>query len=244
MANFNEYTSRASAVRGLARMGVKDADAVASLIQRAPEGTKFFFDADAVNELLAAAKRGDEVVAGNADKGEVAGNAASSDARAQMGSDEFDDAMKAEFGYADCPSCGIHLSNGVLDFDGFEEDKIAEHGKVKGKLLAYELQQHEWACMACNAEWGKAIDAPRGAKAAKAPKVKAEGSNRSPYLKSDVADPRAVVFSLADASPDAKRKDIVAKAIEMGVTPNTANAQYQVWRKARGLVKAKVEAAA
>lgn len=56
-------------------------------------------------------------------------------------------------------------------------------------------------------------------------------------IKSDVKNPVKFVWDLCFKQPKAKRRDIVTKAIEAGVSPNTAKSQYQYWRKASGLVK-------
>lgn len=68
-------------------------------------------------------------------------------------------------------------------------------------------------------------------------------SNNSPLynaelrVKSEVRNPVKLVWDLCFDNPGAKRRDIVAKAIALGVSLNTARTQYQYWRKAEGLVK-------
>lgn len=59
--------------------------------------------------------------------------------------------------------------------------------------------------------------------------------------KSTVEGAVGIVWDLcAEMIPTgAKRRDIVAKAVELGVALNTAKTQYQYYRKAAGLVKAK-----
>lgn len=61
-----------------------------------------------------------------------------------------------------CPHCGIHLSNGLMDFDTLADDQ--------GVRKALEGQKHYWSCMGCGGEWGEemvyseddlaALDAP------------------------------------------------------------------------------------
>lgn len=141
------------------------------------------------------------------------------------GLSEEDHDLKLNVGHVNCPHCGIHLSNGVGDYDGL----VDRHGEAK----AYSMQKHEWSCLACNGEWGAEIPAPVKRSANKT------GRRYENRAKSDVEKPSEIVFRLADAKPDAPRKDIVAEAVAVGVTINTANAAYQHWRKARGLTKAR-----
>ncbi len=56
-------------------------------------------------------------------------------------------------------------------------------------------------------------------------------------IKSEIKNPVKTVWDLCFKHPKAKRRDIVTRAIEAGVSPNTAKSQYQYWRKASGLVK-------
>ena len=56
-------------------------------------------------------------------------------------------------------------------------------------------------------------------------------------VKSEVKNPVKLVWDLCFEQPKAKRKDIVSRAIDLGVSLNTARTQYQYWRKAAGLVK-------
>jgi len=56
-------------------------------------------------------------------------------------------------GHSHCPGCGIHLSNGVLDFDSAVES-AGSRAKADQSL--------EWSCMGCGAEWGAVRYASRG----------------------------------------------------------------------------------
>lgn len=55
-------------------------------------------------------------------------------------------------------------------------------------------------------------------------------------LKSAIENPVKFVWDLCFKHPNAKRRDIVTRAMEAGVSPNTAKSQYQYWRKASGMV--------
>lgn len=198
MSEFSGYSSKSAAVRGLGRfLGVA--------ARNAP-------DLDIVSLL--------ETVDGKVGFYHDKANAAVG----LGGLDEADQELKLACGHVNCPSCGVHLSNGLMDYDTIVD-------RTGSEAAAYKEQQHEWSCMGCGHQFGKAIDKP---KARSANKTGRRYENRA---KSDVAKPSEIVWALADADPKAARKDIVAAAVAKGVTPNTANAAYQHWRKARGLTK-------
>lgn len=193
------YSARPSAVRGLARhLGSANTADVNLASLIKQENNQFFFDTD------------------------------EADAAVGLNVSEEDENLILTCGHATCPSCGIHLSNGLLDFDSLVDTKGSA-------AAAYELQKHEWSCMGCNHEWGNEIPAPVKASASRPNKTGRTYPNRH---HSDIESPSEVVFGLADTMVGAKRKEVVDAAIAKGVTPNTARAAYQHWRKARGLSKA------
>lgn len=57
-----------------------------------------------------------------------------------------DDFIKSQCGHSHCPECGIHLSNGLMDFDSAVD---AAGSKAKAGMTK------QWSCMACDAEWGE-----------------------------------------------------------------------------------------
>lgn len=147
------------------------------------------------------------------------------------GLSEADQDLVLTCGYHECPECGINLSNGIGDFDGLTD--------MLGSFeAAYKNQKHEWACLACNAEWGNEITPPAkpGAR-----KPRADGEPRAPYAQSveGMRDSKEFSFNYLNENPETKRKDWVEYAVGMGITLNTARAQFQHWRKSKGLVKAK-----
>lgn len=195
------YTSRPSAVRGLARhlgnANTQDLD-LASLIKQA--NGQFTFDTDEADAAVGL-----------------------------KGVSEEDESLILACGVTHCPSCGTHLSNGLLDYDSLVDQR--------GEKEAFKLQKHEWSCMGCNHEFGKPIDPP--ATSSRANKTGRHYPNRN-HSTDEVVEygPSELVFEIADSMPGAKRKEVVEAAIAKGVTPNTARAAYQHWRKARGLSKA------
>ena len=196
------YSARPSAVRGLARhLGNANTQELdlASLITRTEDG-KFVFDTD------------------EADKAAGLG-----------GLSLEDENLKLTCGHVNCPGCGIHLSNGLSDFEGMVDRFGSEAEAYKNG------QKHEWMCLGCNHEFGAAIPEPVKASASRPNKTGRRYPNRN---HSDVETPSELVFGLADTMTGANRKEVVDAAIAKGVTPNTARAAYQHWRKARGLSKA------
>lgn len=146
------------------------------------------------------------------------------------GANEEDENLILTCGHSHCPHCGIHLSNGLSDFDGM----VDLHGS---EAAAIKVQSHEWSCLGCNGEWGAEIE-PRKARTTN--KTGRRYENRE--MSTDEAKqegPSAIVFGIADANPELDRKAVVEAAVNRGVTKNTANAAYQHWRKARGLVKSR-----
>lgn len=197
MSQFRDYANKATAVRGLGRfLGVNsrnNPDLDVASLIETRDG-RYGFDED---KALAAVGLG--------------------------GLDETDQEMKTNYGHVNCPECGVHLTNGVEEYDALADEK--------GEKAAYSQMQHEFACMGCGHQFGKAIDKP---------KARARGTTGRRYenrATSDVEKPSEIVWAIADADPKAARKDIVAAAVAKGVTVNTANAAYQHWRKARGLTK-------
>lgn len=192
MSNIIEYSSKATAVRGLKRAGCPD-DRINEFLNK--DGAKFNFDKDALDAALGLANVSEE-----------------------------DENLILTCGHAKCPSCGIHLSNGLMDFDSLADQK--------GEKEAFKLQTHEWSCMGCNAEWGAEIDAPKGAKGRKEP-------IRHYSNKSTIEGAVSASWDYFDSKPEQRRKDAIAGAVEIGITYYTARTQYQKWFKARkGVAKA------
>lgn len=220
------YSSKSSAIRGIARLGIADKAQAMTFVTES-DG-KFHVDPAAINEALAAAQRatGDVYVpdvppALDGAAMTPAAVVTTSSALAQMTREEIDADLAATCGHSVCPACGVHLSNGLMDFDSLAE----QHGEKK----AFSLQQHAWSCMGCGAEWGVVIEAPKGAKARVS-----TGRTLGPRERSTVEKPSEIVFALADAMLDKARADVVNAAVAKGVTIGTARAAYQHWFKARG----------
>lgn len=191
MAKIVEYSSKSTALRGIERAGIKDKAQAASMIAQLENG-KWGFDEDAV--LLALGVNPEL--------------------------SEEDQHLQFETGHVNCPHCGIHLSNGVTDFEGM----VDTHGSEKA---AYAVMRHEWMCLGCNGEWGAEIPAPKGAKGRKQ-------STRVYTNRSEVEGAVAFCHQLfAELPAETRRKDAIQAAVDKGVAFYTARTQYQKWFKAR-----------
>lgn len=189
MSNIVEYSSKSTAVRGLTRHLGKAAEGVDLNALIFQQGGKWAFDKDAADKA-----------AGLADVSEE------------------DENLILFCGHSNCPSCGIHLSNGVTDFEGMVDARGSEKA-------AYAVMKHEFACLGCNHEWGKEVEAPKGSK---------RGEPTRHYVnKSTVDGAVALCHDLFSKNPDARRKDAIQLAVDAGVAFYTARTQYQKWFKAQ-----------
>lgn len=147
--------------------------------------------------------------------------------------------LDALYGFHHCPECGTHLENGVCDFVGLVDARDGNFNE------AYKLQQKEFACMACDAEWGADALAPADTEEDAPKKRKYKKSGENSYDPSTVDGPVALAWGIYDELVAAKgrdnivRKEFVADAIGSGINPNTASTQFNAWRKARGYELAK-----
>ncbi|MEJ3960628.1 hypothetical protein WGP40_09865 [Brachymonas sp. G13] len=112
-----------------------------------------------------------------------------------------------------CPHCGIDLENG-----------IGAHGQeVNGREIKHD--QFEYACLACDGEFGPAIPG----KAKNTPKVPGKSIKMKNH--STIELPTKRVWHIADSMPEAKRKDVIAACVEEGIAFFTARTQYQKWKQ-------------
>lgn len=134
----------------------------------------------------------------------------------------------ADHGFIHCPSCGIHLDNGVGEHDQEVNGKAIKHDKL------------QYACLGCGEEFGPAIPGKA------APKAKA---TRAPVVNTSTAErPCKLVWQIADdvnaATPGAKRSVVLAECVRQGVAFYTARTQYQQWLGVQKEMAAREAAAA
>lgn len=189
MSKIVEYSSKATALRGITRAGITDKAQASSMIAQLESG-KWGFDEDAVALALGI-------------------NPELNDA---------DQDLQFNCGHVNCPHCGIHLSNGLSDYDGMV-DRFGDKG-------AYEKQKHEWMCLGCNGEWGDPITPPAAKGVRSAP-------TRHYVNKSTVEGAVALCHDLFSKNPELRRKDAIQLAVDAGVAFYTARTQYQKWFKGR-----------
>ncbi len=189
MSNVVEYSSKSTALRGIARLGMTDKVAAEAHLTKLSNG-KFAVDTAAVEQALGIKDVSEE-----------------------------DADLILACGHSHCPSCGVHLSNGLSDFDGMVD-------RFGSEALAYKNgQKTEWMCLACNHEFGDPIT-PKASKGSKAP-------TRHYTNKSTVDGAVSVCWNIYAEHPELRRKDAIAAAVEAGVAFYTARTQYQKWFKAK-----------
>lgn len=125
-------------------------------------------------------------------------------------------------GYENCPGCGVHLSNGVMTWDHLVE----EHGSK-----AREMQQHDFSCMGCGAEWGN----KRAGISIQKDRPEQNGVTR-PSEGGVCAQIWAECDNRAKDGMVPAVKDLKAWATEQGVDLTTCTIQYYQWRKFNGVV--------
>ena len=128
-------------------------------------------------------------------------------------------------GHAHCPHCGIHLSNGLVDFDTVKD----LHGDK-----AYELQKMEWSCLGCNGEWGNDVIKPVGLK------IEKDRPEQNGIVRPSVGGKCRAIWDACDAYLEEKGaapmpKDIKVIAEEKGWNLNNAVIEMYQWRKFHGI---------
>ena len=134
----------------------------------------------------------------------------------------LDHELETDYGYVNCPHCGIHLENGVTDFESTVES-------MGSRQKALAVQAHQFACMGCGGEWGEAI--PTRAK-------------RSAYVRtgqyadvpSQVEGPVSFVHSWLTnqynkGTLPATRREVIDSLQKLGINRNTATTQYGHWQR-------------
>lgn len=147
-----------------------------------------------------------------------------------------------------CPHCNVDLDNNLSTF----AEVLKEVGGITERAL--KLQQKQFACLECDHEWGdemgpKVEPKVEAGKSAIEKDIEAEADKPIVISKktgeavkqytnhSTVEKPVGKVHALAQemlgADPAARRKDIVAACVEIGINIHTAKTQVQVYLKGR-----------
>ncbi len=124
--------------------------------------------------------------------------------------EEFDAYYIKEFGTAHCPNpkCGVHLENGVQDYENLLD--ATDDKKVRAEI---KLMKKEYLCLGCGEEFGPDLEA------------KPEPVKRGPVNKGAVQ----IVWDICDANVGERRKDVVETCVQAGINFHTAKTQYQKW---------------
>lgn len=149
-----------------------------------------------------------------------------------------------------CPHCGIHLSNGVMDFDTLADEQ--------GVRKALESQKHYWSCMGCGSEWGQemlyteedlaALEAPSQPEPVAASKggngitIEKDREERNGIKRPSKGGKCAAVWEECDAyhtinKTAPKPKYMKEWATAQGLNPNNAVIEMYQWRKFMGISK-------
>lgn len=136
-----------------------------------------------------------------------------------------------------CPHCGIHLSNGIGDF----EQLIELHGPKK----AHQLAQREFQCLACDGEWGP-LRGKYAAKPATATgkgiKIQKDREERNGMKRPSAGGKCAQVWEMmdkwyAESGQIIAKKEFLEYAESQGWNRNMASSQRAYWTKFMGLTR-------
>lgn len=146
-------------------------------------------------------------------------------------------ALTAQYGFHTCPECSTSLDNGVCGFEGVMEAQDQTTTPAQRFAAAYKIQGQEFACFVCDYEWGQDASVFDPSKTAVAHRTYKQ-SGEFAYAPSKPESPVAAVWGLYDSlmakSEPLVRKNYIAEARGMEMNPNTASAQFNSWKKARG----------
>lgn len=149
-----------------------------------------------------------------------------------------DTLLVSQCGHSTCPSCEIHLSNGLMDFNSVV-------GSVGSYAKAYAEQQTEWSCMGCGHGFGAAVAAPTDKPATVATgtglKIEKAREERNGLKRPSVGGVCRAVWDACDKvnrEEDGRvitSKEIQALAVVHGWNANNASIEYYNWRKFMGV---------
>lgn len=144
------------------------------------------------------------------------------------------------YGVACCPSCGIHLSNGVL-----------QDGDEKGDGTGHKMRlTHRFECMGCGTGFGpevKRSERKPVANPGTGLKRQADRPKQNGVTRPSAGGKCAAVWDALDTILAAGEQPDAARAKELaaqhGWNPNNAMCELYAWRKFHGLAKPRSVAA-
>lgn len=179
----------------------------------------------------------------DADKAQIADEAAHRNAGSPGAPESVIDWDSVEYDAIrdmNCPSCGIHLDNGVLHYT---DEAISKKGMsyTPSRTLHEDGQQtHTWSCMGCGAQFG----ADHGPYIAHVPaeglKIEKDRPEQNGIKRPSIGGKCREIWDALDeyvreegAQPDSKL--VKALAEENGWNRNNASIEFYQWRKFHGI---------
>jgi hypothetical protein len=155
---------------------------------------------------------------------------------------EQDQALVAECGYANCPHCQVHLTNGFWEVDALVRDHLHNGNKAQAGQMNNDGTAKFW-CMACDEFFGE-VRVPMNLtpKAKAAPVSTGIKIEKVREEKNGIKRPSAggvcrAIWDFCSAQPKAPTlKEVKAEAAVQGWDLVTTSVQYYQWRKFSGIV--------
>lgn len=144
---------------------------------------------------------------------------------------ENDAQLMKDYGVTCCPSCGVHLSNGV----GYDGDE------VNGKTIRYT---HEFACLGCGHSFGKATNhkSRPDSHTGKGLKIEKGREERNGVKRPSVGGKCRAIWDALDAllaeleeGETVTSKMVQDLAKDEGWNKNNASIEFYNWRKFNGI---------
>jgi len=142
---------------------------------------------------------------------------------------------------ANCPHCGVHLSNGLLHM---QDEALHEGGSYTPSRTLYEdgQQNHTWSCMGCGEGFGELHDPYVAPVPATGIKIEKERPEQNGVKRPSIGGKcRAIWDALdeyrAETGELPTSKTVKELAADSGWNPNNASIEYYQWRKFNGIAK-------
>lgn len=136
-----------------------------------------------------------------------------------------------------CPSCGIHLSNGLLHVD----DCAANTDKTYRELRDENFAKGEWNCMGCGHHFGAIPEFP--AEPGTGLKIEKDRPEQNGIKRPSIGGKCRAIWDALDAYREETgelptSKVVKELAADEGWNPNNASIEFYQWRKFHGIGKA------
>ena len=141
--------------------------------------------------------------------------------------------------YTHCPECGVHLSNGVSDYD--TQKHIATQNNAPEAAI-----KTEFVCLGCNHEFGVVVKEAKAAKSKTSGqatgtglKIQKDREERNGVKRPSEGGKCAILWNLFDTMYGEKGmvptpKPAKERSAEIGMDPTTTQVQLYRWREFMG----------